>query len=338
MIQRLAADSRFRFHLQTEAQERLGIQGLVDGNELLQVAKTFRMPLASLYPKIEEISLRYPRPGGRMPRQISLPTRLELERFMWLVGLLYGDGDGQGRLHMKDEEMLERARQILNRLTHRAYFAGSLTRVPFLCPGSSTFVRMLQVVFGYPAKRKAWSIRLPDLLHVAPMPLAAAFIRGYFDADGTVEKARSAVSATSVSEEFVDELQLLLLRFGVRGILLRRYGKSTLYVSGRRNLACMPQFSDPEKAALQKDLERKAGTSYVVDLLPVDWKRLGPGDWKSRTYAAAGQRPATVSLMSMSNLDISAAEPVVNEDVAFVEVKSIRSATEHWVYDFPLPR
>ncbi len=223
MIQRLAADPRFRFHLQTEAQERLGIQGSLDGNELFQVAKTFHMPLAGLYPKIERISVRYPRPGGRVPHYISLPKRLELERFMWLVGLLYGDGDGQGRLHMKDEELLERARQVLDRLTHRAYFVGSLKRVPFLSPGSSTFVRMLQVVFGYPTKRKAWSIRLPDLLHVAPMPLAGAFIQGYLDADGTVEKARSAVSATSVSEEFLDELQLLLLRFGVRSILVRKH-------------------------------------------------------------------------------------------------------------------
>src|SRR5207245_10689340 len=128
---------------------------------------------------------RYPRPAGRMPRQISLPKRLELEHFMWLVGLLYGDGDGQGRLHMKDEEVLERARQILNRLTHRAYFAGSLKRVPFLCPGSSTFVRMLPVVFEYPAKRNAWSILLPYLLRVAPMTLAAAFIQVYLRTSGT---------------------------------------------------------------------------------------------------------------------------------------------------------
>ena len=252
IIQRLASDPRFRFHLEPEAQERLGIQKTLDGNQLFQVAKTFRMTIASLYSKIERISVRYPRPGGRVPPDISLPKRLELERFMWLVGLLYGDGDAQARLHMKDEELLERARQALNRLTHRAYFVGSQKRVPFLAPGSSTFVRMLQVVFGYPSKRKAWSIRLPDLLHVAPMPLAAAFIQGYLDADGTVERARSAVSATSVSEEFLDELQLLLLRFGVRSILARKPGKNTIYVSGRKNLARMPQFSDPEKAELQK--------------------------------------------------------------------------------------
>src|SRR2546422_113022 len=245
MIQRLAADPRFRFHLQTEAQERLGIQGLVDGNELLQVAKTFRMPLASLYPKIEEISLRYPRPGGRMPRQISLPTRLELERFMWLVGLL--------------------------------------------------------------------------------------------DGDGTVEKARSAVSATSVSEEFLDELQLLLLRFGVRSILMRKRGKNTVYISGRKNLTRMPQFSDPEKAELQKRLELKSGTSYVVDLLPVDWKRLAPNDWKSRFYSTARQQPSAQSLLTMDDVDLSSADVFLSEELAFVEVKAVRTSAAEWVYDFSVP-
>ncbi len=337
ILQRLAADARFRFHVQTETQERLGIERSLNGDQLNQVAKTFRLTLASLYPKIEQISVRYPRPGGRMPRGISLPRRSDLERFMWLVGLLYGDGDGQARLHMKDEELLERARQVLNRLTHRAYFAGSVKRVPFLSPGSSTFVRMLQVVFGYPTKRKAWSIRMPALLHLAPMPLAAAFIQGYLDADGTVERARSAVSATSVSEEFLDELQLLLLRFGVRSILVRKRGKNTIYISGRKNLGRMPQSSDPEKAELQKKLELKSGTSYVVDLLPVDWKQLAPNDWKSRFYSTARQQPSAQSLLTMDDVDLSRADVFLNDELAFVEVKAVRSATAEWVYDFSVP-
>jgi elongation factor 2 len=169
------------------------------------------------------------------------------------------------------------------------------------------------------------------------LPIAAAFVQGYLDADGTIEKVRSAVSATSVSEEFLDELQLLLLRFGVRSILLRRRGKNTIYISGRKNLARMPVFSDSEKRMLRRQLEKKASTSYVVDLLPVDWKVLAPNDWKSRFYATAGQRPSAHSLLTMNDVDLSAVEPLLGEELAFVEVKALRTAYAEWVYDFSVP-
>src|SRR3989442_3507601 len=231
---------------------------------------------------------------------------------------------------------MERARQVMHQLTGRASISRH-SRAPFLNPGSSTFIKLLQVAFGYPPKRKAWSIRLPDLLYTAPLPLAAAFVQGYFDADGTVEKARSAVSATSVSEEYLDGLQLLLLWFGIRAILLRRKAKNTLYVSGKKNLERMPLFSDPEKVLLQRRLEGKASTSYVVDLLPVDWQKLAPNDWKSRFYMAAGQKPSAHSLLTMADVDLSTVDALLSDDLAFVEVKEIRQSTTEWVYDFSVP-
>jgi len=336
IIRRLASGTRMFFALSRQAQARMGISGPVDGARLLRLAQAAEIPLASLYSMIESISIRFPGHGGHPSKEVRLPDRSELESFFWLVGLLYGDGDGQARIHMKDEELIERARVVMNRFTGRASIS-RLSRVPYLNPGSSSFVQLLRIVFGYPMGRKAWSIRLPSMLHVAPLPIAAAFVQGYMDADGGVERARSAVSATSVSEEFVDELQLLLLRFGIRSILLRRRGKNTLYISGKKNLARMPQFSDPEKATLRDELERKSSTSYVVDLLPVDWKKLAPNDWKSRFYAAAGQRPSAQSLLTMASVDLSAADPFLNDELAFVEVKAIRSASEEWVYDFSVP-
>src|SRR3989442_10581398 len=290
-----------------------------------------------MYHESEAISTRGPGIRSRESRRIRLPKRDELEGFFWLLGLLYGDGDGLARIPMADDQMIGRARDVLNLLTSCANISRYPERVAYLNPGSTAFQRLLQSVFGYPNRRKAWSIRLPDLLYTAPLPVAAAFIQGYLDADGTVEKARSAVSATSVSEEVLDELQLLLLRFGVRSIFLRRHGKNTLYIPASKNLARMPQFSDPEKAALQKELESKSGTSYAVDLLPVDLKRLGPGGWKSRFYTSAGQRPSAVSLLSMAGLDLTSVKPLLSEDLAFVEVKAIRSAKAEWVYDFSVP-
>ena len=335
VLQRLASDPRFLFSVSEG-----GIRSYESGDPLrgkdLPKDENGQVP-SEVYEKIEAISVQGPGVEGRASRKIRLPRRDELEDFFWLVGLLYGDGDGLARIHMGDDEMIGRAYEIENRLTSHANISRYPKRVAHLNPGSTAFKGLLQAVFGYPDRRKAWSIRLPDLLYTAPLPLAAAFVQGYFDADGTVEKARSAVSATSVSEEFLDGLQLLLLRFGIRAILLRRTAKNTLYVSGKKNLARMPLFSDPEKAALQQKLEKKASTSYVVDLIPVDWRRLAPNDWKSRFYMAAGQRPSAHSLLTMADVDLSTVEAMLSDDLAFVEVKDIGQSTAEWVYDFSVP-
>src|SRR5437879_6936735 len=157
MIRRLAADDRARFYLHPDAQERLGIVERVDGPQLLQLSRTSRIPLASLYPAIDSISLGIPRARGRSSRKIRLPQRSEFEQFFWLVGLLYGDGDALARIHMMDEERLERARQVLHSGTERASIS-RLSRAPYIEPGSSSFVRLLHVVCEYPATRNAWSI------------------------------------------------------------------------------------------------------------------------------------------------------------------------------------
>ena len=335
ILQRLASDPRFLFHIAQPAGDSHECIGPLSGRDLLKSGA--RRVSSHLYEEIEAVSVRGSGPRRRTSHRIRLPHRDELEGFFWLLGLLYGDGDGLARIHMNDSEMIGRARDILNRLTSRATIARYPARVARLNPGSTAFMRLLQTVFGYPERRKAWSIRLPDLLYTVPLPLAAAFVQGYFDADGTVEKARSAVSATSVSEEFLDGLQLLLLRFGVRAILQRRRAKNTLYVSGKKNLERMPLFSDAEKAARQRLLEGKASTSYVVDLLPVDWRRLAPNDWKSRFYMTAGQRPSARSLLSMAEVDLSSVDAMLSDDLAFVEVKEVRRSEAEWVYDFSVP-
>src|SRR5437667_4583381 len=335
VLQRLASDPRFLFSVSESDIRSYESRGPLRGKDLPK-DENGRVS-SEIYEKIDAISVRRPGVKGRASQEIRLPRRDELEDFFWLVGLLYGDGDGLARIHMGDDEMIGRACEIENRLTSRANISRYPKRVAHLNPGSTAFKGLLQVVFGYPDRRKAWSIRLPNLLYTAPLPLAAAFVQGYFDADGTVEKARSAVSATSVSEEFLDGLQLLLLRFGIRAILLRRTAKNTLYVSGKKNLARMPLFSDPEKAAWQQKLEMKASTSYVVDLIPVDWRRLAPNDWKSRFYMTAGQRPSAHSLLSMADVDLSTVEAMLSDDLAFVEVKDINRSTAEWVYDFSVP-
>jgi len=270
VVLRLAGNPNFFFKLTDPGEQIARESGALRGDSLLARFTELGIPPASIYEFVESIWYEPRKTTSRASRPIRLPKRAELEEFFWFVGLLYGDGDGSCVITGADKELLTRALRFIRKLSPGA----SLTRdsgrpIYRLHPGSNSFVQLMHTLFGYPLRRKAWSIRLPTQLHIAPLPLAAAFIQGYLDADGTVEKARSAVSATSVSEPFLDELQLLLLRFGVRAIFNRERGRSTLYVSGRRNLSRLPDFSDPSKASLRKKLEAKSKTSYVVDVLPV---------------------------------------------------------------------
>jgi elongation factor 2 len=260
-----------------------------------------------------------------------------MERFFRYLGLLYGDGDGNGFLHGADEELLQEVLISLQGLVPAPAIARHPPRVPRVEPRSKTLLAFLNVVFGYPLRRKAKTMRLPDLLFAAPIALVASFVTGYLDADGSVEKGRRAVSVSSASFEFLDGLHLLLLRLGVRGILERGESNSTLYLSGRPNLSRLPLLQDPEKGAKQKNLEARAGPSYVVDLVPVDWSALVTSNWRTRTYARNGERPSVRSLLTMAEADVEDLQPILNEDLAFVEVTRIQAVEEEWVYDFSVP-
>src|SRR5207245_5893188 len=259
MVLRLAENPNFLFKLTEAGQQIVRERSAIRGESLLSLFAELAIPTASIYGFVESIWYRPRKIRSRPSRPIRLPNRAELEEFFWFVGLLYGDGDGNCVITGADKQLLTRALRFIRKLSPNASLSRDSGRPIFrLRPGSNSFIQLVHSLFGYPLRRKAWSIRLPSQLHTAPLPVAAAFIQGYLDADGTVEKARSAVSATSVSEAFLDDLQLLLLRFGVRAILNRVHGRSTLYVSGSRNLSRLPDFSDPSNSSRRDTLEAKS--------------------------------------------------------------------------------
>lgn len=73
---------------------------------------------------------------------------------------------------------------------------------------------------------KAATKRVPRAVLRAPQPLVAAFVRGLFDADGSIEKRDGAVTFSTVSPVLARQLQVVLLNFGVvasRSIKKGRY-------------------------------------------------------------------------------------------------------------------
>src|SRR2546422_4021766 len=337
ILTRLASDARFLFELDGEACALLGVDGKIRGPTMVQLCERACITLHRLYAHIRRVTYRLQKWKTKSASPMNLPIRSSLERTFRFLGLLYGDGDGNGFLHGADEAILAEVVSTLQALVPRPAIARHPPRVPRVEMRSKTLLMFLHVVFGYPLRAKARTMVLPEILHRAPLPLAAAFIQGYLDADGGVERGRRAVSATSVSADFLDGLQLLLLRFGVRAILMREKSSSTLYISGKKNLQRLPQFHDSEKLLSMRALGAKAGPSYVVDLVPVNWAELRTSTWKSRMYAHLEQKPSPASLLSMVGPDLAEVEPVLNDEVAFVEVRSLRRTKEEYVYDLSVP-
>lgn len=63
----------------------------------------------------------------------------------------------------------------------------------------------------------SYSKHIPDCIIESPKPVAAAFLRGLFDTDGTVEKT-GTVSFTTVSEKLGKDVQDLLAAFGILSV------------------------------------------------------------------------------------------------------------------------
>jgi len=80
---------------------------------------------------------------------------------------------------------------------------------------SSAFMRMLQSLGLRPAV--AHEKAVPESILTAPRDATAEFLRGLFDADGTVSKPREQpmISVSSTSRRLTEQVQLLLLQFGI---------------------------------------------------------------------------------------------------------------------------
>ncbi len=101
---------------------------------------------------------------------------------------------------------------------------------------------------------RAHDKRAPDALFTAPKEVVAAFLRGYFGADGTCygreEMGECEVSASSASHNLLEDVQLLLQLFGIRSQIRQMHGEKEAGIQGYPVQACYRLRLHPQ------DLER----------------------------------------------------------------------------------
>lgn len=321
--------------------------------DLIRICDTLEIPLKEVYAGIETINYRgTSRRGEHSSLAITLPE--DLSSLFYLAGAFVGDGDAEGNVTNTNPEMHDRlasAAADLGLETIVRTFEDRASRVEI---GGKTLNRLLVTAFDYPEERKSHEIRVPNLVFTAETDVTAAFVRGYFDADGTIETARSAVSIGSVSRQMLEELQLLLYQFDVASKLNRT--NDTLYISGRISLDHFARigFGLSEKQDRFEMLLDRA-ESAKIDRIPMDGATLHAirtdlgmseadvfpsyGNYErnevgltKRSLGRITDRFAAVDDSNDIRVDRLASLAVA--DTSFVQIESIDRVEREFVYDF----
>ncbi|AZH23860.1 LAGLIDADG family homing endonuclease [Haloplanus aerogenes] len=155
---------------------------------------------------------------------ITIPDSFD-EDLMYLIGLVFGDGDimlsrrGENRGHVRlsnsDEELLRKAARIVEETFDKSVeIEKQDERVPCIRIHSATIARFFRNL-GMETPKDGLSLdpRLTTAEH------ADAFLRGLFDADGSVsarDDGGSSIQFSTISDEFARQVQLMLETYGVR--------------------------------------------------------------------------------------------------------------------------
>jgi phosphate starvation-inducible protein PhoH/intein/homing endonuclease len=197
------------------------------------------------------------------------------EDLAYVLGLLTGDGCLTFRnrviLTSADEDIVVCFRRFAARFGLTVFRNGGGRPYDHIIASAQLYqlLRHLGMSAG-----KASEKRVPAAVLRAPKAIVAAFLQGLFDTDGTVSRRDGYPSLCSASKPLIDEIQVVLLNFGVvaaKRIRRVRYGgaERTYYdleMRGREAARFHETigFRLERKRALRKD----APTNTNVDVVP----------------------------------------------------------------------
>ena len=118
--------------------------------------------------------------------------------------------------------------------------------------------------------------RIPHIIFRSPKHIVAEFLRALFEGDGSISYAPKMfeLSYCSTSEKLIDELQILLLRFGIDGTKRFDSHRNTwkLYLRGKRNVLRFYKeigfLSDYKQKKLEYVLTHYQKDSSLYDFVP----------------------------------------------------------------------
>ncbi len=152
------------------------------------------------------------------------------QELAYFLGLFTGDGwiekDRRGYhrlgIFISDEEI---QRRVENILTSRNFRFSKLKEGTIKLNSSDTkvFMKVLEADSSLNARSK----RLPKWLFRASRDIVLSFISGLIDSDGSVHRSRNTVNISSVSENLIRDVQILLFYLGIPSKLYYQPAKNS---------------------------------------------------------------------------------------------------------------
>jgi len=115
---------------------------------------------------------------------------------------------------------------------------------------NSLFIKEIFDYLGVNTGGKSEGQVVPGTVLSSPKSVIVAFLRGYFEGDGSVEVSNKIVSCSSKSEKLLKQVQILLLQFGI----VSRRKKKWVKVKNGKNLYWILYFCGKNVEIFQKEI------------------------------------------------------------------------------------
>ena len=291
--------------------ETIPLRELREGDEILLLLGSEERknpPLVSL------VSSTYKRSkmSTTLNEQVTLPTHLT-PNLAYLLGFFYGDGHVMQakKVTWQDEKgiscSVENTRpDIQQRLITLAKELFGLEAKVYPGGGACTniviFSRLLVEWLQENGllKQKTAAIRVPEAIFHSPTSVVAAFIGGYFDADGCDRGKKGGYGFDSVSREMLEDIQHLLLVQGIVSHIATQDRTTQGWASIHRLMITGAQFRErfSDFIDCQKDQQRLGYRSHNSNYPMEVWSTLGiPGHFYTGLFDATKERVSHYALM-----------------------------------------
>ncbi|MBU2633798.1 MAG: elongation factor EF-2 [Nanoarchaeota archaeon] len=239
--------------------------------DIIKIFDLLKIPLSDLYKNISHINYRKSlKKEFKTSVSINLPkNEKDWKNFFYLLGLIWGDGDVNIFIHNNDKQIHNEIKRICKEvfgvdITLRI----SKTKCPRIdLKLGLTFTKILTNLFNYSLKDKSGNINFPNLIQKLPKNLISNFISGYFDADGSVG-FKHVISTSSKSKQFIEELQLILLRFGCLSTIFKKdvYLKGKVFPQWVLNInGCLSTKNFKEKIGFNLQIKKENLDKFLLN-------------------------------------------------------------------------